>query len=302
MCDGNEEAPSSCSLVQNDTFQHRAPVQTSQTGSLLIHYSKQLLNSLIFSSTNWLIPHTINLPMSFEGILTNQMHIRAQWIYSLVAICGYGNTSYPQTKPVAQRSFFPPSVFPSNLPVLLVCQHFSIWLLGVSWVRGRMHASLAQTQQRLGFLGKVSKTKVMEDFSGKIWCKIDVKVMRHVGRSWYAIKMMCGRKFVLENWHFVSFLSLPTVEIHSEQKPKRWPELLLRYGWAAMDHFILCVPLFENCQTRLPCQLFWCLMDFKVEQQPSAEVPDQGLKDREVAARHAVREQVLECSCHSGKE
>lgn len=92
-------------LSTSDAIQHCAPVQTAHTGSVLIHYSKQPSRSLIFSSTNRLIPHTINLPMSFEGMLTNQMHIQAQWIYSLVAIC-YGNTSYPQTKPVAEREFF----------------------------------------------------------------------------------------------------------------------------------------------------------------------------------------------------
>ncbi len=156
ICVSNNEALSCSSIIQSDAFQHRAPVQTSQTGSVPIHCSKQLRNSLIFSSTNWLIPHTINLPMSFEGILTNQMHIRAQWIYSLVAICCYGNTTHKQ-RPVAESSFFP-SVFLSNLPVLLVCQHFSIRLVGVSWVRGRMHASLAQAQQRLGFFGKVCET------------------------------------------------------------------------------------------------------------------------------------------------
>lgn len=43
-------------------------------------------------------------------------------------------------------------------------------------------------------------------------------------------------------------------------------------------------------------------MDFKVEQEPRAKVPDHGYKDREVAAWHAAREQVLERSCHSGKE
>lgn len=160
----------------------------------LIHYRKQPHNSLIFSSTNWLIPHTINLQMPFQGILANQRHIWAQWIYSLVSICCYGNTSYPQTKPIAARSFFP--VFLSNLPVLLVCQHFSIWLLRVSWVRGRMHASLAQTQQRLGFLEKVSEIKVTEEFPGKSLPGIDVKVMGHGGRSWYVINMMCGLKLV----------------------------------------------------------------------------------------------------------
>ena len=78
----------------------------------------------------------------------------------------------PQTKTVADFFF---SL--SNLLALVVCQRFSILLLWVGWVRGQTHASLTQTQQRLGFLGKVNGCKVMEDFHpSKNWCSIDVKV------------------------------------------------------------------------------------------------------------------------------
>lgn len=142
MCVDNKAIPSCPSIVQNETFQHRAPVQISQTDSAPIHHCKQLCNSLIFSFTNWLIPHTINLPMSFEGILPKQMHNWAQWIYSLVAICCYGNSGYPQTKHVAQQScfcfVFSFSVVLSNLLVLLMCQRFAFWLLEVRWVGGQM--------------------------------------------------------------------------------------------------------------------------------------------------------------------
>lgn len=106
MCVGSKDAPAFPSLVQSDEFQHRAPVQTPQTDSVVIHYSKQLCNSLIFSFTNWLIPHTINLPMPFEGIWPNRTHSRAPRIYSLVAICCYGNSGNSQTKHGAQKYFF----------------------------------------------------------------------------------------------------------------------------------------------------------------------------------------------------
>lgn len=116
--------------------------------------------------------------------------------------------------------FFPPSVFLSNLPVLLVCQRFSIWLLGVSWVRGWMHASLAQAQQRLGFLGKVSETYVKEGFTGKIWCEIDVKVMRQWKKSWYAIKMICWLKLC---WRIDILLCLlPRRFIHYVERQTFW--------------------------------------------------------------------------------
>lgn len=201
-------ARSTCSNLSDWFFTDTLQQTTAQQPDFQLH---KLVNSSHNKPAN-VIWGNIDQPNAHPSSVNLQLgrHMLL-WQYQL-----------PTNKACSRKIFFfPLSVFPSNLPVLLVCQHFSIWLLGVSWVRGRMHASLAQTQQRPGFLGKVRKTKVMEACSGKIWCKTDVKVMRHAGRSWYAIKMMCGRKLVLENWHFTSFLSVLAVEIHSEWNPKK---------------------------------------------------------------------------------
>lgn len=115
--------------------------------------AKQLRNSLIFSSTNRLIPHTINLPMSFEGISTNQ-NAHQSWVnLQLGRHMLLWQYRLPTNKASSSGGIFFSSYHPllcfSSLWVPLVCQHFSVWLLGVSWVRGRTHASLAQAQQRL---------------------------------------------------------------------------------------------------------------------------------------------------------
>lgn len=141
-----------------------------------------------------LIPHTINLPMSFEGILTNQTHIRAQWMYSSVAICCYGNTSYPQAKPVAERSFFPPLFFSL---ISRCCSSVSI-SASDSWGSAESEVECAQAwhkhNKRLSFLGKVSENQGDRGFSKWNltwdWCK-GYSMVEEVDM---AIKMMCWRK------------------------------------------------------------------------------------------------------------
>lgn len=103
-----------------------------------------------------------------EGILTKQRHIWAQWIYSFVTICCYGNNNLPQAKPRAERSF-PPLFF------FLISQCCSSVSISVPYSWG------SQLSQRLNVhkhkKGKISseklvRAKVMEDFDIRLMVKL----------------------------------------------------------------------------------------------------------------------------------
>lgn len=143
----------------------------------------------------------------------------------------------------------------------------------------------------------------MEDFPGKIWSEIDVKVMRHGRRSWHAIKMMCPpfpsrllfvycvkrqkRKVPKESNNFFNKscrTSLYLVWLSVWKLSNKSPD----NPWAGLrpqtSHLVL-----------LSCAIqSWA--------RSSCNGPRSRLEHREVALWHVVREQVLESSCHSGNE
>lgn len=281
-------------LSTSDAIQHCAPVQTAHTGSVLIHYSKQPSRSLIFSSTNRLIPHTINLPMSFEGMLTNQMHIQAQWIYSLVAIC-YGNTSYPQTKPVAEREFFFFFFFfSSHCFFSLISWCYSSVSISVSYSCGSAESEVECTQawhkhnKGLVFLEKSMSPRWWRLFQ----VNYNVRCTDHATqrkKSWYADSPF-PHFFVNQAWGGGKKLS----DTHS-------------CGRGTIDHFRLVCPSVvtwgsPSAPQQLKVILFWCFVGFQSWAWSRCSRLRSRLKEREVVLWQVEREQVLECLCHSRNE
>lgn len=155
----------------------------------------------------------------------------------------------------------------------------------------------------------------MEDSPDKIWCEIDVKVMRHGGRKvdtqlkWCVDWNCVGELTLYYVFPFQTLVLTVLKDTSSERRPKSPTTFSSRCGWVTVDHFILWVPLFENPPanpwTALRLQIsYFVLVSWGFQSWARTRCNDlrSRLKHREVAAWHDAREQVLECLCHSGNE
>lgn len=96
---------------------------------------------------------------------------QAEWLYSHNSICcPYVVMAIVDThKQSRGRSllFFIPSLLFLISQCCLSCQHFVIWFLELSWVRGQTHEDGCKLNRRFCFLGKLHSDKAVSRYNFK---------------------------------------------------------------------------------------------------------------------------------------
>lgn len=152
------KAPSCKSIVQliHAHLSHRVCTDTSLEKKTKIH-----CNSLIFSFTNWLIPHTTSPPVSFEeNIAQSNAHLSAVRLQLGVHMLLW-QYCIPTNKTEERDIFVSLSFCSFYLAGLLFLSAFH-YLIPNAGLSQRSNApSLTQTQQRPVFLGNVYNNEIL---------------------------------------------------------------------------------------------------------------------------------------------
>lgn len=199
----------------------------------------------------------------------------------------------PHKHSLQQRSFFFfPPLFLSNLPVPLVCQHFSIWLQGVlGGGSAESEVKCAQVwhenNQRLGFLRRVSRGQGWRRVFRSdlmLWCK---GYATWSERKWCVVNNIIFFPTMLLTFYHVSFIQTKGKSTQRIQQLCHQDDELL---WITSPRGI-CVAVRKPSS---PARnfVFWCFCIFTILQK----ISETTASDQDLNMGNSVRRTCWETS------